>query len=86
MKTLGRKGMMTFLEKKGCNVVGETEQFNGSQGGIWLSGEEGDGLFEYYSNSSRFSHGVLNTLQEAVEKRGWWFEWNDPGTIMCWQS
>ena len=46
MKTLGRKAMITFLEKKGCNVVGETEQFNGSQGGIWLSGEEGDGLFE----------------------------------------
>jgi hypothetical protein len=85
MKTLGRKAMMTFLEKKGCNVVGETERFNGSQGGIWLSGEEGDGLFEYYSNSSRFNCGVLNSLQDAVQKRGWWFEWNDPGTIMCWK-
>ncbi len=85
MKALGRKGMMTFLEKKGCRVVGETEQFNGSVGGIWLSGEEGDGLFEYYSQSSNYSFGVLNTLNEAVEKRGWWFEWNDPGTIMCWK-
>ena len=83
---LGKKAMMTFLEKKGCNVVGETEDFNGSQGGIWLSGEEGDGLFSYYSESSKFSCGVLNTLQEAVEKKGWWFEWNDPGTIMCWPN
>ncbi len=31
---LGRKAMMTFLEKKGCNVVGDTERFNGMEGGI----------------------------------------------------
>jgi len=84
MKTLSRKGMMTFLEKKGCNVIGETERFNGSVGGIWLGGEEGDGLFSYYSQSARFDFGVLKTLQDQVQKRGWWFEWNDPGTIMCW--
>lgn len=83
---LGRKAMMTFLEKKGCKVCGTTEEFSGSKGGIWLSGEEGDGLFSYYSENSKFSIGVLTTLQEAVEKKGWWFEWNDPGTIMCWSN
>lgn len=49
-------------------------------------GEEGDGLFEYYAESSRYDFGVLVTLDEAVSKRGWWFEWNDPGTIMCWPN
>lgn len=83
---LNRDAMITFLEKKGCKVVGETERFNGMEGGIWLSGEEGDGLFEYYSQSSKFELGVLKTLQEAVEKQGWWFEWNDPGTVMCWPN
>jgi hypothetical protein len=80
----GRKAMMTFLEKKGCKVCGTTEEFSGSKGGIWLGGEEDDGLFSYYSESSKYVIGVLKTLQEAAEKRGWYFEWNDPGTIMCW--
>jgi hypothetical protein len=83
---LDRDAMITFLEKKGCKVVGETERFNGMKGGIWLSGEEDDGLFEYYSESPKFQIGVLKTLQEAVEEKGWWFEWNDPGTIMCWPN
>jgi hypothetical protein len=85
MKALNREKMIAFLEKKGCRVVGETEQFNGSVGGIWLSGEEGDGLFEYYSSSPRFTFGVLDTLNQEVSDRGWWFEWNDAGTIMCWE-
>ena len=84
MKVLGREEMMAFLEKKGCRVVGETEMFNGSIGGIWLSGEEGDGLFEYYSKNPKFTFGVLKTLQDQVIKRGWWFSWNDPGTMMVW--
>ena len=75
MKVLGREEMMAFLEKKGCRVVGETEMFNGSIGGIWLSGEEGDGLFEYYSQNPKFTFGVLKTLQDQVIKRGWWFSW-----------
>jgi hypothetical protein len=27
---------------------------------------------------------ISSKLNKAVEKSGWWFEWNDPGTIMCW--
>ena len=84
MKVLGREEMMTFLEKKGCRVVGETEMFNGNIGGIWLSGEEGDGLFNYYTRDPKFTFGVLKTLQDQVIKRGWWFSWNDPGTMMVW--
>ena len=86
LKTLNRNQMMAFLEKKGCKVVGTTEEFNGSQGGIWLSGEQGDGLFNYYAEGSNYEFGVLASLSEQVMDRGWYFEWNDAGTIMCWED
>ena len=84
VKTISREKMMAFLTKKGCNVIGTTEEFSGSQGGIWLSGEEGDGFFSYYAEGSQYEFGVLVTLMEEAEQRGWYFEWNDAGTIMCW--
>lgn len=85
MKELSRKKMIDFLEKKGCRVVGNTEEFNGAKGGIWLSGEEGDGFFDYYTSNPNYTFGVLDSLERSVNDRGWWFEWNDAGTIMCWK-
>lgn len=82
MKAKGRQDMMAFLEKKGCKVVNITERFDGSPGGIWLSGEEGDGNFDYYGFYNTL--GVKPTLNTQVEKRGWYFEWYDAGTMMCW--
>jgi len=82
---VSRNAMMKFLEGKGVRVIGTTEEFSGSKGGIWISGEEGDGFFEYYSSDyDNRTFGVQNKLNEAVEKKGWYFEWNDPGTIMAW--
>lgn len=92
MKT--RNYMMKQLEQAwGIRFISTTEEFNGSQGGIWLSGENGDTdpldggmeLFDYYSeNYSRYEFGVYNRIREWAESKGWWFEWNDPGTIMLW--
>jgi hypothetical protein len=79
-----RETMIKFLEKKGVKVVGTTEDFSGQEGGIWVCGEEMDGLLEYYNNSSKYTFGVEKKLNEAVNKKGWWFSWNDPGTMMVW--
>jgi hypothetical protein len=84
-----RNSMMNWLEKKGINVCGTAEHFYGTEedkdGGIWMSGEEGDGFFDYYNQSSKYDFGVLITLSKQVEKKGWYFEWNDPGTIMAYK-
>jgi len=79
-----REAMIKFLKIEGVYVIGTTEEFSGQEGGIWVGGEEMDGLFEYYNNSSKFTFGVEKKLNEAVNKRGWWFSWNDPGTMMVW--
>ena len=81
MKDLTREQMMAFLEKKGCQVIGTTEEFNGNEGGIWLSGE-GSTLFNYYGFFNTL--GVNPNLDSMTGKRGWWFEWYDAGTMLCW--
>lgn len=79
-----RETMIKFLEKKGVYVIGTTEDFSGTTDGIWVAGDEQDGLLEYYNNSSKYTFGVEKKLNEAVNKKGWWFSWNDPGTMMVW--
>ena len=85
MKVLSRDEMMTWLKDKGVKVVGTTEQFyNESEGrGIWVSGEDSD-LFDYYRESWYNTHGVSPKLNEQTEKRGWYYEWYDTGTMMLW--
>lgn len=90
MKT--REYMMDHLESEfAMNFVAISENFNGSEGGIWLSAENGerasDGwlLFDYWNTSwERYELGVHKQITEWAEKHGWWFEWNDSGTIMLW--
>jgi hypothetical protein len=89
-----RETMMELLESKWkLGFVNETENFNGSKGGIWLSGESGetykDGreLFDYWNEDhDRYTFGVHNKIGNWAEENGWWFEWNDAGTIMLWPS
>ena len=74
-----------------------TEQFDGAEGGIWTSAEDGiDGpimnhlpLFNYYSQdggSNYYTFGVNNKFCEFLEERGWYAEFNDPGTVMLWEA
>jgi hypothetical protein len=70
-------------------TVRPSEDFNGQTGGIWIAADNeetmgGNKIFDYYNRSSKYSNGVLTQLRTVVEKKGWWFEWNDPGTIICW--
>ena len=70
-----------------------TEEFGGSPGGIWLSGESGeeasDGLrlFDYYSDDrGPYTFGVHKEIEEFIDPFGFYAEWYDPGTIMLWRK
>ena len=90
-----RDELMNILEAKYPKMfMRTTEEFNGSQGGIWSSGEDGlpaeDGmpLFEYYAEDpkeKRYILGVHKEIYNLLEEHGWFAEWNDPGTIMFWK-
>ena len=89
--------MAEVLERKGINVVGTAEQFYGSSSrfdedcwktdnGLWISGEDTPEMFDYWTcDHDRYEFGVRNDIRDLAEKHGYWFEWNDPGTIMCWK-
>lgn len=87
-----RDEMMELLEGKYPNMfLRTTEEFDGSKGGIWTSGEDGltakDGfkLFNYYAEDfqeKRYIFGVHKEIRSLLEKHGWFAEWYDCGTIM----
>lgn len=87
-----REQMMTTLKTKYPKLfVNTTEEFNGNEGGIWMCGEDyevvdrkDNRIFDYYSDSSSYDIGVIYHLNRWANRNGWWFEWNDPGTIMMW--
>lgn len=89
-KTLTRDSLMNLLETKyKIKTVRTSEEFNGQTEGIWMAADNeeelsGNKIFDYYNRSAKYANGVLKTFRTAVEKTGWWFEWNDPGTIICW--
>jgi len=89
-KDATREELMDLMETKyKIKTVRTSEDFNGQTGGIWIAADNeetmgGNKIFDYYNRSSKYSNGVLTQLRTAVEKKGWWFEWNDPGTIICW--
>jgi hypothetical protein len=84
------ENFMNTLEKKyGFNFVRPSEDFNGSKGGIWVSGENGETLggktiYSYYASGPAYELGVLKKYEEAINKLGWYSEWHDPGTVMIW--
>ena len=88
-KKLDRDDMMKWIEKY-MDFVSTTEEFNGSQGGIWVSGENGDEykgreIYSYYSEDYKNrTFGVDNRWEKELNKRGWYSEWHDAGTSMIW--
>ena len=85
-----RDGMMKFI-KKHMSFVGTSEDFNGSEGGIHVSGEnwedefKGQTIYDYYSEDYKNREfGVLNSWEKELNKKGWYSEWYDAGTVMIW--
>jgi hypothetical protein len=101
MKKLKRKPMMKWIEDKLIKYnqeqsfwrpfVRETEDFNGEEGGIWLSGEDmseykGQTIYSYYSfDYKNREFGVLDKWENELKKRGWYSQWYDTGTIMLYE-
>ena len=87
-----REQMMATLKTKYPKLfVNTTEEFNGTEGGIWMCGEDcdvvdrkGNRIFHYYAESNSYDFGVIYHLNKWANRNGWWFEWNDSGTIMMW--
>ncbi len=58
--------------------------------GLWASGEgnsempNGDTAFSYYGYEDE--GGVHPAMVKILNDHGWWFEWNDAGTIMLYQN
>jgi hypothetical protein len=71
-----------------------SEDFDGQEGGVWMSGENGDpyekdglSVFDYYGEAKVYrydTHGVHERFSKFLETRGWHCEWYDAGTIGIW--
>ena len=89
MKKLSRNQMIKFIEKH-MRFVRTSEEFGAAgEGGIWVSGEDTDEfkgmpIYDYYAESSSYELGVNVKWEEELNKRGWYSEWYDAGTIQIW--
>lgn len=89
-----RKQMIAFVEKH-MRFVRTTEEFfgepaDGSEGGLWVSGEDGDTykglpIYSYWNESDSYPLGVLREWEQQLERRGWYSEWYDAGTVCIWK-
>ena len=74
MEKLSRNQMMKFIEKH-MRFVRTSEEFTGSNGGIWVSGEDTDEfkgmpIYDYYAEGSSYELGVNVKWEEELNKRG----------------
>jgi len=95
MKYLSRDEMIEWLEEQlpTSKNVDYTEDLYGNAGGIGMSGEDGaewkgHEIYDYYAddnfNNNR-TFGVLNDWEAELNKRGWWSEWRDAGSVCLWE-
>lgn len=89
-KAVDRDEMIDWIQQH-MKFVKTTEEFDGSKGGIWVSGEnmdlfKGKRIYDYYNETKAYDLGVLNSWEKELNKRGWYSEWYDAGTVMIWQD
>jgi hypothetical protein len=89
-KKLDRDAFIALLKDKyKFTFVRTSEDFDGSKGGIWTSGESspllgGKKIYNYYGEGSAYDLGVLKKFEDAINKLGWYSEWYDAGTMNIW--
>ena len=88
---MDRDDFIDHLQTKfSLTFVSTTEEFNGSEGGVWVSGEDRDTykgkiIYDYYTEDHKnYELGVLNKFEQQINKFGWYSEWYDAGTVMIW--
>lgn len=86
-----REQMMDYISKH-IQSVRPSEDFDGSENGIWVGAEDDDNtycgsrIYDYYSEDhSNREFGVLNKWENQINKYGWYSEWQDVGTIIIWK-
>ena len=88
-KKLDRDEMMEWLDNY-LSFTRTSEEFDGAEGGIWTTGENGEEykgrvIYDYYSEDYKNREfGVLTKWEKELNKRGWYSEWYDAGTVMIW--
>jgi hypothetical protein len=84
-----------MIEK--CEELGikcrDTEDFDGTPGGIWVinaefhpSFEDGMPIMDYYQTGESYEFGIHTKFGEMCSEAGWFCEWYDPGTLMIYQD
>lgn len=91
-KELDRDAFIALLKDKyKFTFVRTTEDFDGSKGGVWTSGESspslgGKKIYNYYGSGAAYELGVLKKFEDTINKLGWYSEWYDAGTMMIWPN
>jgi len=99
-KTFTEGRLLKALEKKWPNGFWRSgNEWDGRKKGntVWAGAEDSDvtwgknglPLFNYWVEDYEEHHytfGVHNKFRQWLEDRGWWSEWNDPGTIFFYKN
>lgn len=85
-RSLSRDEMIIFL-KKYLKKVNKSEDVSDFEGGIVCSAENGDrykgyAIFDYYNESDLYDLGVYVEFGKMLQERGWYAEFEDPGTVI----
>lgn len=93
---MNREKMMELLGVKYPKMfLSTTEEFDGSNGGIWTSGEgeilakDNFPLFNYFNEvfkEIRYVLGVHREMVDLLDEHGWFAEFHDAGTVILWQA
>ena len=92
MDNTERDNLMDLIEDQfDITLMRTSEEFNGQEGGIWISGENGDTnkdgllLIDYYTrNPDNYHFGVHKDLTSLLDQHSYFAEFHDPGAITIW--
>lgn len=94
METKREKFIETLEKKFKLKFVSTSENFSGSSGGVWVAGDnrekatDGRLLFDYYAEAelNKYIFGIHVDFNNFCEKKGYYCEWHDCGTLMLWPN